>query len=101
MMGDCLVDPLPRRVSTTMRIDSTGTHFWRRDADGNLSVITRDEWRRLTFWPSTPIYDQVLDDLGACLNCRCADCGCCYGCGQPDADLFGSHGYGAEYGGCV
>ncbi|WNM68377.1 hypothetical protein SEA_TIERRA_88 [Mycobacterium phage Tierra] len=80
---------------TEMRSDSTGVHYWRRGADGERVEIDAAEWRRLTFWPSTPIYDQVLADLGVCLNCRCTDCGCCVGCGGVDADVdpAGTHGY--------
>lgn len=44
-----------------------------------------------------PIWNQLMiDNPGRCMNCLCPvdDCGCCAGCGQPDADLIGSHGYG-------
>ncbi|QJD50484.1 hypothetical protein SEA_CHRIS_82 [Mycobacterium phage Chris] len=80
-------------ASSEMRSDETGTHYWRRGADGERVEITRAEWLRIAFWPQSPIFDQVVDDLGACLNCLCTDCGCCVGCGQVDADLFGAHGY--------
>lgn len=41
----------------------------------------------------TPILWQLARRPGICMNCLCTDCGCCVGCGQPDADLIGSHGY--------
>ncbi|AIM50412.1 hypothetical protein PBI_OMNICRON_79 [Mycobacterium phage Omnicron] len=80
---------------TELRSDETGVHYWRRGADGERIEITRDEWLRLTFWPESPIFDQVVDDLDACRNCLTVDCGCCPGCGGTDADLDppGSHGY--------
>lgn len=40
-----------------------------------------------------PIWFGLLTELGICANCLCMDCGCCIGCGQVDADLFGVHGY--------
>ncbi|GEM_PF-3360125 len=43
-----------------------------------------------------PIWHQLVsDNLGRCMNCLCLreDCGCCPGCGEPDADMIGSHGY--------
>ena len=43
-----------------------------------------------------PIWEQlIIDNPGRCMNCLCLvdDCGCCVGCGAPDADLIGSHGY--------
>ncbi|QNJ58303.1 hypothetical protein SEA_ELLIE_80 [Mycobacterium phage Ellie] len=78
-----------------MRSDASGVHFWRVEADGERVPITAAEWRRHLDWYASPIFDQVLADLGACLNCRCTDCGCCVGCGGVDADLDppGSHGY--------
>ncbi|QFG09466.1 hypothetical protein I5H08_gp021 [Mycobacterium phage Yuna] len=80
-------------ASLEMRSDSTGVHYWRRGADGERIEIGRDEYLRLSWQPGEPIYDQVLDDLDACRNCRCTDCGCCHGCGDTDADVIGSHGY--------
>ncbi|QFG08473.1 hypothetical protein I5H09_gp018 [Mycobacterium phage Yunkel11] len=93
LRGACLDDRPKMHGFAMMRSDSTGTRYWRRGADGDAVEITRGEWLRLTWVPGEPIYNQVLDDLGACRNCGCADCGCCVGCGQVDADLFGSHGY--------
>lgn len=42
-----------------------------------------------------PIWRRTVYELDVCTNCLLpeADCGCCVGCGQPDADLIGSHGY--------
>lgn len=77
---------------TEARWDADGAHFWKRGPNGERIEIGLSEFERLAWTPPTPIYDQVLDDLGACLNCRCADCGCCVGCGQVDADYFGVHG---------
>lgn len=41
----------------------------------------------------TPLWYQVRADLDVCTNCLCTDCACCVGCGQPDADIVGVHGY--------
>lgn len=41
----------------------------------------------------TPIWHALAYHSTVCPNCLCADCGCCLGCGQVDADIFGSHGY--------
>lgn len=43
--------------------------------------------------PATPIWDELVAEWEICHNCWCWDCGCCYGCGQIDSDLFGAHGY--------
>ena len=40
-----------------------------------------------------PIWWRLAYKSGVCPNCLCTDCGCCIGCGQVDADIFGSHGY--------
>lgn len=39
-----------------------------------------------------PIWWALVYTPGMCSNCLCTDCGCCVGCGQVDADIFGSHG---------
>ncbi|QAX95622.1 hypothetical protein I5H03_gp024 [Mycobacterium phage Nibb] len=66
-----------------------------REVDGVRVEIPVAEFLREMRWPVEPIYDQVLDDLGACRNCLTSDCACCPGCGGTDADLDppGSHGY--------
>jgi hypothetical protein len=38
-----------------------------------------------------PIYDELHE--GRCTNCHALECHCCLGCGQPDADVIGTHGY--------
>lgn len=46
-------------------------------------------------YDTEPIWrDLVANNPGRCMNCLCPvdDCGCCIGCGQVDADIFGSHG---------
>lgn len=84
-------------MMTEMRSDATGAYY-SKHVDGMRVEITRDERHRIIFWPPTVIYDQVLEDPGAWRNCRCTDCGCCVGCGQTDADLFGAHGYACVVG---
>lgn len=79
-------------ANTEARWDETGAHFYRRGRNGERIEITRDEWKRIVDWPIEPIYEQVLEHLGVCRNCRCNDCGC-VGCGDVDADMFGAHGY--------
>uniref|UniRef100_A0AAU8GRK9 Uncharacterized protein n=1 Tax=Mycobacterium phage Pharb TaxID=3136626 RepID=A0AAU8GRK9_9VIRU len=71
-----------------------GTYAWREVGGVRVEIPTAEFLRELR-WHPEPIYDQVLDDLGLCRNCKCADCGCCPGCGGVDADLDppGSHGY--------
>lgn len=92
-MGDCLDDPVvPPRLPMGYHSGPDGTYAW-REVNGVRIEIPLATYRREVNWPITPIYDQVLRDLDACLNCRCADCGCCVGCGQVDADYFGAHGY--------
>lgn len=41
-----------------------------------------------------PIWWRLVGEWGICTNCwqRYEGCACCPGCGQPDADIFGSHG---------
>lgn len=41
-----------------------------------------------------PLWRELVEQLGVCTNCMCNDCGCCVGCGDTDADIIGSHGYG-------
>ncbi|WVX89696.1 hypothetical protein SEA_FEYRE_77 [Mycobacterium phage Feyre] len=71
-----------------------GTYAW-RDIDGRRVEIPTEEFWSAVMWQPTPIFDQVLNDLGACLNCLTRDCACCIGCGGIDADLDppGTHGY--------
>ena len=57
-------------------------------------VVRRRNWqdfRARMNLVSTPIFDSVLTDLGACRNCLCADCGCCPGCVEQDADVSLTH----------
>lgn len=60
-------------------------------ADGKEE--TRQDFLDRCFQFTNPIWDSVVRDLDICTNCWCSDCGCCVGCGQVDADLFGAHGY--------
>lgn len=43
---------------------------------------------------SEPIWWRLVGEWGTCTNCwqRYHGCSCCPGCGQPDADIIGSHG---------
>lgn len=56
--------------------------------------ITAKEARDEFFTYTNPIWDSVIKDFGICTNCWCTDCGCCVGCGAPNADMEpDSHGY--------
>lgn len=94
LRGSCLDDPVERpRLPMGYHSGPDGTYAW-REVNGVRFEIPLAEYRREMSWWDAPIYDQVLADLGACTNCRTSDCACCYGCGQPDADIIGLHGYG-------
>lgn len=74
---------------TGSRIDHTGWHGWIEGRE-----VTREEYAEWHHWLSPDwIYQEMMKDR--CLNCRLPhnDCRCCVGCGQIDADIFGSHGY--------
>ncbi len=75
------------QIKNGMRIDSTGCHAW---LDG--VEVTCAEYRESMRWRSCDwIYQELME--GRCTNCRSTECHCCVGCGQPDADIIGSHGY--------
>lgn len=75
---------------TGARLDSNGFRAW---IDGQQ--VTKDVWMDYMRW-RTP--DFIFQDMlkTHCANCyaRHEDCQCCPGCGQPDADIIGTHGYG-------
>lgn len=74
-------------VSSQAQFGQGGPRFWVKGVE-----VDRKTWERATWWPGNPIYDALLKERGACSNCRCTDCHCCYGCGRPDSDFFGVHG---------
>lgn len=75
---------------TGARIDANGFRAW---IDGRQ--VSRDEWMSYMHWRSPDFIFQELMEF-RCFNCYMLheDCKCCSGCGQPDADIIGDHGYG-------
>lgn len=72
---------------TGMRIDSTGTHAW---IDGE--EVTREQFWDYMKWQNPDfIWQEMMKTR--CYNCLGTECHCCVGCGQPNADIFGDHGY--------
>lgn len=48
-----------------------------------LPLTVEVEWDEPIWWEMIYAHPEV------CQNCHCADCGCCPGCGQADADILG------------
>lgn len=86
--------PAPKVVSRS------GVHFYRW-VNGVQIEETREEFLARCEYYRNPIWDSVVRDLGVCINCLCSDCGCCHGCGDINADLFGAHGYACTVGTCL
>ncbi len=77
-------------IKTGSRHDATGSHWW---IDGK--EVSRNEFRDYMHWLSPDFIWQELMKTH-CVNCHALydDCRCCPGCGQIDADVIGTHGYG-------
>lgn len=86
--------PITKPLSSRAHFGFGGPRYWVGDIE-----CDRETWKRNNWWPGNPIYNALLNELGACSNCGCTDCGCCLGCGELDADLD-PRGHGHGPGGC-